>query len=209
MEEVYPVGNTHKAYYDDVLVYFEREGFDSEDSHILVVGGELIAWSVKDRYPESRVESIDVEERTLALQSSIAERLRSGEDPADISQQIESRELRNFGEEWGTTYSGIVKEIGKNVVEPDVSRVQDVETYQGDPDMIISNNVCDYAFGFVDAVERIDPDYVELYTILPADKITSDYNGRLEPDVNPDIDFWGSPGGKDDTVDIVLYSEES
>lgn len=207
MEEVYPVGNTHKAYYDDVLDYFEDEGFASEGSHILVVGGELIAWNIKNRYPKSEVESIDVSERTMDIQSDIAERLASGEEPSRIVEEIDNKQIGGIGDDWGTVYPGIVEEVGEDVLEPDVSRVQDVETYEGNADMIISNNVGDYAFGLMDTVERVDPDYVELYTLHPAEQTTSGYSGRLEPDVNPDVDFWWAPGGRDENMDVILYTE--
>lgn len=206
MEEVYPVGNTHKTYYEDVLDYFEEKGFESENSHILVVGGELIAWTIKSRYPDSHVESIDVKERTMDIQTDIAERLNSGEPPSDITRNVENQTLRELGDV-GTTYPGIIGEIGENVLEPDSSQVGNVEDYEGSADMIISNNVCDYAFGFMDAVERVEPDYVELYTIQPSEHVTSGYNGKLKADVNPDVDFWWAPGGKDDNVDVILYSE--
>lgn len=209
MDEVYPVGNTHKSYYDDVLDYFERQGFEPENSRILVVGGELIAWNIKDRFPKSHVESIDVEEKTLELQSGIAERLESGEDPSTIAQQIEDREFIDSEKELGTTYPEIVAEIGDNVLEPDNSRVEDIESYRGEADMVISNNVSDYAFNFMDTIERVDPDYVEIYTIHPIEHVTSEYDGRLEPDVNPDVDFWWTPGGRDGNVDVILYSEQN
>ncbi len=207
MDEVYPVGNTHKAYYDDVLDHFEDEGFESEGSHILVVGGELVAWNIKDRYPESDVESIDVSEKTMDIQSGIGERLASGENPSQIREEIENIELRKAGDNWGTVYPEIVEEIGNNALEPDTSRVQDVESYQGSPDMIISNNVGDYAFGLMDTVERVDPDYVELYTLHPVEDTTSGYDGELEPEINPDVDFWWAPGGRDENMDVVLYSK--
>jgi hypothetical protein len=206
MEEVFPVGNTHLPYYEDVMDHFEERGFEPEDSHVLVVGGELVAWHLKDRYPGAQVESIDVEERTMELQRNFAERLESGEDPERLVEELNDGEVLGYDEDIGSVYPGILPEIGNQVAEPDASRVRDIENYRGEPDLILSNNVCDYAFDFMDTVNRADPDFLELYTVLPAEDTMQGYDGDLEPEVNPDVNFWWVPEEMGGETDVVLYS---
>ncbi|MFB6175102.1 MAG: hypothetical protein ABEJ87_03925, partial [Candidatus Nanohalobium sp.] len=65
----YPVGNTHLPYFEDVTDYFEEEGLEPEDSHIVTVGSDLIGWWMKDEYPEAEVTTVEVNPRTSYLQN--------------------------------------------------------------------------------------------------------------------------------------------
>lgn len=203
MEEVFPVGNMHLPYYEEVLDYFEDRGF-SGDEHVLVVGGELVAWHVKDRYPEAFIESIDVEERTLEMQTEIGERIANGEDSDRLMEDVRTDRLLEFGEEKGTVYPEIIEEIEGRVERPDRSQQMDFADYNGDPDLILSNNVCDYMADFTDSVEDADPDFLEMYTVFPAEEITEDYSGPMRPEVNPEVDFWWVPYRGQENV--ILYS---
>lgn len=204
MEEVYPVGNTHLPYYTDVMDHFEERGFSGEDDNILVVGGELIAWHMKDQYPDSFVQSIDIQDRTLELQSGIAERLSNGVNPETLINEVKNTDLMT-GEDLGTMYPEIINELEGKVAEPDESYVQDFTAYEGDPDLILSNNVCDYTAGFMESVERADPDYLEMYTVFPVEDTLNEYSGSMEPEVNPDVDFWWVPDGGQE--DVILFSD--
>lgn len=203
MEEVFPVGNTHLAYYEDVLDYFEDRGF-SGDGHVLVVGGELIAWHVKDRYPEAFVESIDVEERTLEMQSNVGERIAKGANSNWLMEEVRTDKLLDFGEERGTIYPEIIEELDGRVERPDSSQRMDFADYSGDPDLILSNNVCDYMADFMSSVQDADPNFLEMYTVFPAESVITDYSGPMVPEVNPDVDFWWAPYTGQENV--VLYS---
>lgn len=66
---VYPVGNAHLPYYEDVTDRFLDEGFEPEDSHIVTAGSDLIGWWVKDKFPETEVTTVEVNPRTSYLQN--------------------------------------------------------------------------------------------------------------------------------------------
>ncbi|MFB6115718.1 MAG: hypothetical protein ABEK04_05550 [Candidatus Nanohalobium sp.] len=65
----YPVGNTHLPYFEDVTDYFEDEGLEPEDSHIVTVGSDLVGWWLKDQYPEAEVTTVEVNPRTSYMQN--------------------------------------------------------------------------------------------------------------------------------------------
>lgn len=205
MKEIYPIGNTPPSYYHSSIDYFEERGLSPEDSQILVVGGELIAWHLKDSHPNAFVESIDIEPRTIEIQREIAKELQEGTDPNTIAEKVETGKYLEPEESESAEHpTEILHDIKSNVKKPDSSRVENFEEYKGEPDLIFSNNVYDYCENFMNAVERVDPDFLEMYTIFPPEEPLEAYSGRLDADVNPDVDFsWSSFD-----ANVILFSDQ-
>lgn len=66
---VYPVGNTHLPYYEDVTERFLDQGFEPEDSHIVTAGSDLIGWWLKNMFPEAEVTTVEVNPKTSYMQN--------------------------------------------------------------------------------------------------------------------------------------------
>ncbi len=80
----YPVGNTRLPYFEDVTDYFEEEGLEPENSHIVTVGSDLVGWWLKDQYPEAEVTTVEVNPRTSYMQSFAGDYLsRPGADKSE------------------------------------------------------------------------------------------------------------------------------
>ena len=66
---VYPVGNIHLQYFEEVTERFVDGGLEPEDAHIVTVGSDLIGWWLKGQYPEAEVTAVEANPRTSYLQS--------------------------------------------------------------------------------------------------------------------------------------------
>lgn len=66
---VYPVGNVHLPYYEDVTENFVDRGLEPEDSHLVTVGSDLIGWWLKGQFPEAEVTTVEVNPRTAYMQN--------------------------------------------------------------------------------------------------------------------------------------------
>ena len=66
---VYPVGNTHLPYYEDVTERFLDQGLEPEEAHIVTVGSDLVGWWLKDKFPESEVTTVEVNPKTSYMQN--------------------------------------------------------------------------------------------------------------------------------------------
>lgn len=208
MNHVYQVGNTHLSYYDDVMDYFANRGFEADGSEVVTVGANLIGWYLKDRYPEAEVETVEVEGRTAEIQNRIGERLSEGCRPSWLQEEVETRDLLEPGEDSGVIYPEIVSEIGNDVAEPDSSFVGCFSDYEGEADLVISNNVGDFMGRerMIRAAAGTGAEYFEMYstTIAPEDVIGNVARSvEFDPDFDPDIDFWWAP---EEEVTLALFS---
>lgn len=81
---VYPVGNTHLDYYEDVVDIFEENGADLEDSRVLTVGTDLVGWWLKDRYPGAEVTTVEVSPYAAYMQNFAGYHLETGRSPSEV-----------------------------------------------------------------------------------------------------------------------------
>lgn len=208
MNHVYQVGNTHLSYYDDVMDYFQDEGFEPEDSDIVTVGSNLVGWYLKHEYPSAHVETVEVEPRTAEMQNEIGRLLSKGEDPREIRRDVESRGLLEPDEVCGVMYPEIVSEIGNDVREPDSSYVGCFSGYHGDADLVLTNNVGDFMGReeLIHSAAATGADYFEMYsTTIAPEKVIGDIarGFDLDPDFDPEVDFWWAP---EEDVTLALFS---
>ncbi len=83
---VYPVGNVHLPYYEDVTEDFVDRGLEPEDSHIVTVGSDLIGWWLKGRYPEAEVTTVEVNPRTSYMQNFAGNYLSGPEEDRSVEE---------------------------------------------------------------------------------------------------------------------------
>jgi hypothetical protein len=188
--------------------YFAEQGFRPEDSDILAVGANLIGWYLKDQYPEATVETLEVEERTAEVQDSIGGQLSDGADPESLRDKVSSYNILDPEEECGAIYPDIITEIGNRASEPDASYVMCFSDFEGEADLIISNNVGDFLGRkeLLHSAERADVDFLEMYsTTIAPEPVISDVARHLslDPDFSPDLDFYWAP---DEEVTYSLFT---
>lgn len=208
MDHLYPVGNTHLSYYDDVMDYFTDQGFTAEDSDIVTVGANLVGWYLKDQYPEATVQTLEVEERTAEMQNMIGRQLSEGADPESLRDRVESYDILEPEEECGAIYPEIITEIDNRASEPDSSHITCFSEYEGEADLVLTNNVGDFLGReeLLYSAEKADADFVEMYsTTIAPETVIGDIARALslDPDFSPDLDFWWTP---DEEVTHALFS---
>ncbi|MEF8880736.1 MAG: hypothetical protein V5A72_02825 [Candidatus Nanohaloarchaea archaeon] len=90
LELIYPVGNTHLSYYEDVLEEFEKEDIDFENSKIMTVGSDLIGWWLKGEFPKAEVTTVEAN-----LEAAYFQNL-AGYYLSDDSSQSSIDEVKNY-----------------------------------------------------------------------------------------------------------------
>ncbi|MFB6190417.1 MAG: hypothetical protein ABEJ91_02485 [Candidatus Nanohaloarchaea archaeon] len=120
---VYPVGNTHLSYYEDVSEIFEEEGAAIEDGHVMTVGADLVGWWLKDRYPGAEVTTVEVNPYAAYMQNFAGYQLENGRRPAEVKQLMgvedSDNQLPGFLEE---------ERVPRDVEEAHLDYVNDPET---------------------------------------------------------------------------------
>ena len=211
VDKVYPVGNTHLKYYEDVMDYFEQQGFEPEESEILTVGADLIGWNLQDRYPDASVGTLEINPKTSSVQYEVGERLLEDENPLSVVSDVRKGvsgfdHILDWSDEVGNIYPEIVLELGNDVARPRSGSVGDFADYGGDADVVLTNNVSDYMNRgeFLESLVRTDASYAEMYSVLPGLKDELDeIDAGFDLEFDPDVSFqWEGLEG----VTVVLFS---
>jgi len=129
-------------------------------------------------------------------------------ETTEIRRDIESQDLLEPDEVCGVMYPEIVSEIGNDVREPDSSYVGCFSDYDGDADLVLTNNGGDFMGReqLIRSAAATGADYFEMYsTTIAPEKVISDIarGTELDPDFDPDVDFWWAP---DEDVTLALFS---
>ena len=256
---VYPVGNVHLPYYEDVTENFMDKGLEPEDSHIVTVGSDLIGWWLKGKFPEAEITTVEVNPRTSYMQNFAGDYLsqhkgsiedlkgllgiddhdtgipafvEEGETPEtvmDAHREYVEKEASKFDEvpdfsevgfAWKDFYPGILDEIGFETKRPDNQIIGDFR-HESVPeaDAIYTNNVIDTVGkkDFYSEVRDIlsDEAYLETTSEPSSYEEVFDPSIGLEPDLNPEVDFWWQPSPPEEKESpgyrptVVLYSPEA
>lgn len=215
---VYPTGNIHLSYYEDVIDFFESEGADFQDSKIVTVGADLIGWYLKERFPDAEVETVEVNSSTSYLQNFAGNYL-SNEEPRKSYEKLKSllglntnldrstvlSEHQNFVEsenspfddekdvlemefQPGEYYAEILNEIGFNTRQPDETHVEDIRDV----------SICHADIAFTNNIyDKVGPaefqesisGLVDNEGFLEMNTLTPSYNKNLEPEPVRKLEF--------------------
>lgn len=216
VEEIYPVGNTGREYYDQVIEFFQAKGADFNNSNIVMIGSDLIGWYLKDRFPQANVTTIEENSTTSRLQNRVGELLYEKAPADEVLSKTFEEHLSDSSEAGfiGTTYSDVVYELENNVSPPDESIVSDFRNVGFDADIVFTNNVYDYSsenfFSHL-GENTSDQSYLELYSVPMPDE--SRFEGLDEAkehgfttySINPVELKWGPELERGDMETVVLF----